>query len=155
MREKAVKLYKRIIFHLGKMKPADVIIIAFLFVASFIPHFVYGAQLRNIDDDAIIVATVRISGEEVYRTELSEDTPHEEFTLYPREGQYNIIEVDGTRIRNKEDNSPDQLGVRRGWISQPGETAVVLPHELIIEIHAESPEGDEIFDEEDNLIIPL
>lgn len=131
------------------------IIIVCLFIASFIPHIVYATQLRNVDEDAVIVATIRISGEEVYRTELSEDTPHEEFTLIPREGQYNIIEVDGTRIRNREDNSPDQLGVRRGWISQPGETAVVLPHELIIEIHAESPDGDEIHDEEDDLIIPL
>lgn len=137
------------------MKPLDVVIIVCLLVASFIPHFVYGAQLRNVDDEAVIIATVRISGEEVYRTELSEDTPHEEFRLEPREGQYNIIEVDGTRIRNKEDNSPDQLGVRRGWISQPGETAIVLPHELIIEIHAESPDGEEIHDEEDDLIIPL
>lgn len=155
MQEKMISVYEKLKFHLSKMKKLDVIIIVCLMIASFIPHIVYGVQLGNIDEDALIIATVRISGEEVYRVELSEDTPHEEFTLYPNEGQYNIIEVDGTRIRNKEDNSPDQLGVRRGWISQPGETAVVLPHQLIIEIHAESPDGEEIHDEEDDLIIPL
>lgn len=136
------------------MKPLDVIIIVFLMVASFIPHIVYGIHLGTIDEDATIIATVTISGEEVYRVELSEETPHELIRFEPREGQYNIIEVDGTRIRNKEDNSPDQLGVRRGWISQPGETAVVLPHQLIIEVHAESPDGNQLYEDED-VIIPM
>ncbi|MCC5889307.1 MAG: NusG domain II-containing protein [Alkalibacterium sp.] len=147
-------MIEKIKFHLRNMKPLDVVIIVCLFIASFIPHIVYGIQLGNIDEDARIVATVKVSGEEVYRVELSEETPQEEFRLEPAEGQYNIIEVDGTRIRNREDNSPDQLGVRRGWISQPGETAVVLPHQLIIEIHAENQDGDEIYEEED-IIIPM
>lgn len=151
---KIVSLSKRIKYHLRHMKPLDVVIIVFLLIASFIPHIVYGYHLGNIDENARIIATVTVSGEEVYRVELSEETPHELIELEPAEGQYNIIEVDGTRIRNKEDNSPDQLGVRRGWISQPGETAVVLPHQLIIEIHAESPEGEELHEEED-IIIPM
>lgn len=154
MIEKIVSVSKRIKYHLRHMKPLDVVIIVFLLIASFIPHIVYGIQLGNIDENARIIATVSIAGEEVYQVELSEDTPHELIELEPAEGQYNIIEVEGTRIRNKEDNSPDQLGVRRGWISQPGETAVVLPHQLIIEIHAESPEGDQLYEEED-IIIPM
>lgn len=147
-------MVEKVKYHLRNMKPLDVVIIVILLLGSFIPHVVYGMQLSQVDADARIIATVKISGEEVYRVELSEDTPHEKFTLEPAEGQYNIIEVDGSRIRNKEDNSPDQLGVRRGWISNPGETAVVLPHKVIIEIHAESPSGDEI-QEDDDIIIPM
>ena len=147
-------MLEKIKYHLRHMKRMDVVIIVVLLMGSFIPHVVYGMQLSQVDENAQIIATVKISGEEVYRVELSEETPHEEFTLEPAEGQYNIIEVDGTRIRNKEDNSPDQLGVRRGWISQPGETAVVLPHQLIIEIQAVSPDGEEIYEEED-VIIPM
>ena len=154
MIEKVKTFSKRLKYHLRHMKPLDVVIIICLLIASFIPHIVYGIQLGNIDENARIIATVTISGEEVYQVELNEDTPHEIIELEPAEGQYNIIQVDGTRIRNKEDNSPDQLGVRRGWISQPGETAVVLPHQLIIEIHAESPEGEELYEEED-IIIPM
>lgn len=138
-------MLERLKMHLKRMKPLDIIIIIFLFVASFIPHVIYGYQLNQLDQEGVaIVATISIDGEEVYSVELSEETPHEEFTLHPAEDQYNIIEVDGTRIRNKEDNSPDQIGVRRGWISQPGETAVVLPHRLIIEINAVNEEGEEV-----------
>jgi len=136
------------------VKPFDIMIIILLFLVSFVPHIVYGIQ-NNVSENAQIFAVVSIDGEEVYRVELSEDTPHEEFTLYPAEGQYNVIEVDGERIRNKEDNSPDQLGVRKGWISEPGETAVVLPHKLIIEIKAIDPETDTEEAPEDDVIIPL
>lgn len=138
-------MLERIKFHLKQMKPLDVVIIIVLFIASFIPHVIYGYQLNQLDQEGVrIIATITVDGDEVYSVELSEETGHEEFELNPAQNQYNIIEVDGTRIRNREDNSPDQIGVRRGWISRPGETAVVLPHRLIIEIHAETEDGEEL-----------
>ena len=33
-----------------------------------------------------------------------------------------------------EDNSPDQIAVRTGWISNPGQTSICLPHKLVISI---------------------
>lgn len=138
-------MLERLKVHLKQMKPLDIFIIIVLFVASFIPHVIYAYQLDQLEQGGVaIMAEITIDGEEVYSVELSEETPHEEFTLYPADGQYNIIEVDGTRIRNREDNSPDQIGVRRGWISQPGETAVVLPHRLIIEVKAVDKDGHEL-----------
>ncbi|WP_027108026.1 NusG domain II-containing protein [Lacticigenium naphthae] len=144
-------MFEKIKKQLELVKILDIIIVVTLMVASFIPHIVYGVQSRSIGEEARIIAIVSIDGEEVYSVELSEDTVHEEFTLYPSKDQYNVIEVDGTRIRNKEDNSPDQLGVRKGWISRPGDTAVVLPHRLIIEIKAINSEESP----EEEVIIPL
>ena len=63
--------------------------------------------------------TRTIDGEEIEGFELSENTPHEEFIYFPHDDQYNIIEVDGTHIRDKEDNSPDQIAVQTdGFPSQ-------------------------------------
>ena len=135
----------KIKLHLQQMKVLDILIIAILFASSFIPHAIYAYQLQQLDDQAVkVVARVTIDGQEVYSTELSEETPHEEFTLYPGEGQYNVIEVDGDRIRNKEDNSPNQIGVKRGWISKPGESAIVLPHRLVVDVHAVNDDGQEV-----------
>ena len=53
---------------------------------------------------------------------------------YPAKGQYNIIEIKDGKIRDREDNSPDQIAVRTGWISRPGEMSICLPHKLIVEI---------------------
>ena len=46
---------------------------------------------------------------------------------YPAKGQYNIIEIKDGKIRDREDNSPDQIAVRTGWISNPGQTSICLP----------------------------
>lgn len=54
--------------------------------------------------------------------------------ILPSKGKYNIIEVAPGKIRVKEDNSPDQIAVRTGWISRPGEMSICLPHKLIVEI---------------------
>ena len=101
-------------------------------------------------EEAKIYAVVTINGEEVQRFELKEDTPREEFIYFPSDDQYNIIEVDGTRIRDKEDNSPDQIAVKTGWISRVGQTSICLPHGLMIEIvSTQAPT------EETDTIIPL
>lgn len=57
----------------------------------------------------------------------------------PREitlpGPYHeIVEVEKGRIRFKEADCPDQICVRRGWLQNPGETAVCLPNKAIIRI---------------------
>ena len=133
------------------VRPFDGIIVILLLLGSFIPLIIFGYSTKNIDEDSSIYAVVIIYGEPVKEIELSEDTSHETFTFYPSEGQYNIIEVDGTKIRNKEDNSPDQIAVKTGWISKPGETAICLPHKLIIEVKA----TDSSKETDDDVIIPL
>ncbi|HFI0400009.1 TPA: NusG domain II-containing protein [Streptococcus suis] len=136
---------------LKQLKLFDYILIGFTLILSFLPAIFTYAQLTTDTNEAKTIAYVRINGEVVDQFELSKDTPHQEKTYYPNEGQYNIIEVDGERIRVKEDNSPDQIAVMTSWISQPGELSVCLPHNLLIEIKSV---GGESTDEEE-LILPL
>ena len=133
------------------VRPFDVVIVILLLLGSFIPLVIFSQSAENIDESSTIYAVVTIDGEPVKEIELSEDTPNETFTFYPADGQYNIIEVDGTKIRNKEDNSPDQIAVKTGWISKPGETAICLPHKLIIEVKA----TDSSKESDDEVILPL
>ncbi|MGU7877610.1 NusG domain II-containing protein [Streptococcus suis] len=136
---------------LKQLKLFDYILIGFTLVLSFLPAIFTYTQLTTDANEAKTIAYVRINGEVVDQFELSKDTPHQEKTYYPNEGQYNIIEVDGERIRVKEDNSPDQIAVMTSWISQPGQLSVCLPHNLLIEIKSV---GGEVTDEEE-LILPL
>ncbi|HEM6033772.1 TPA: NusG domain II-containing protein [Streptococcus suis] len=136
---------------LKQLKLFDYILIGFTLVLSFLPAIFTYTQLTTDTNEAKTIAYVRINGEVVDQFELSKDTPHQEKTYYPNEGQYNIIEVDGERIRVKEDNSPDQIAVMTSWISQPGQLSVCLPHNLLIEIKSV---GGENTDEEE-LILPL
>ncbi|MFM0759491.1 NusG domain II-containing protein [Streptococcus suis] len=136
---------------LKQLKLFDYILIGFTLVLSFLPAIFTYTQLTTDANEAKTIAYVRINGEVVDQFELSKDTPHQEKTYYPNEGQYNIIEVDGEHIRVKEDNSPDQIAVMTSWISQPGQLSVCLPHNLLIEIKSV---GGESTDEEE-LILPL
>jgi len=125
------------------VRPFDVVTILLLLVFSFTPIVVFAHQQSQIPEGAELVAVVTIGREVVDRFPLVEGGPH--FTvLYTsddglRGNQYNIIEVDGDRIRVKEDNSPDQIAVNTGWISRPGQTSICLPHQLMIRIEATNP----------------
>lgn len=136
---------KRILQYL---KLYDYILIMLAILLSFVPTIIttyfFSQQSQNQ-----LIAVVKVNGEIVDRFVLSENTQTQEIYYTPNPGQYNIVEVSGTRIRIKEDNSPDQIGVRTGWISRYGQMAVCLPHQLIIEIIGDSPPDS------NELIIPL
>ncbi|WP_258536514.1 NusG domain II-containing protein, partial [Enterococcus faecalis] len=76
---------------------------------------------------------VKIDGKEIKRINLDDS---KEFikTYYPSKGQYNTIEVKNGHVRVKKDNSPDQIAVKTGWISEPGQTSICIPHRFILEI---------------------
>lgn len=132
---------------MSMMKKYDYILIVVALILSFIPplatHFAYRASDKEAN-----LAVVKIHGEVVDEFVLAEDGDHQLVTYYPNPGQYNIIEIDGSRIRVKEDNSPDQIAVMTSWISQPGQLSICLPHNLMIEIRGQSQEA------EDPLILP-
>ena len=106
------------------IKPFDIIIVLVLLALSFLPNAIFAYQQAMRREEAKIYAILTIDGEEIERFELSANTPHEEFIYFPHDEKYNIIEIDGTRICDKEDNSPDQIAVQTGWISQPGQTSI-------------------------------
>jgi len=124
--------------YLKLFRPFDMIIIFSLIVASFIPIGIFAMYQNNLGAFESTTAIVLINGEEVDRFILSEETPRQLVTYTSEDGlvgdQYNIVEIYGAQIRVKEDNSPDQIAVRTGWISRPGETSICLPHRLIIEL---------------------
>ena len=135
------------------IRPFDIFLILFFILASFIPAVVFAWQQSYIPEDAPLIAVITINGVEVDRLELNENAQH--LITYTTEhgligNQYNVVEVADSRIRVLRDNSPDQVGVNMGWISQSGQTIVVLPHRFLIRIEAaQSPHY------EDDIIIPF
>jgi len=104
-------------------------------------------QQQNIPEGAQTYAIISINGIEVDRFRLSEGA--ELLYLYTAEhglvgNQYNLVEIDGPRIRVRQDNSPDQIGVNMGWASLHGQTIIVLPHRFLIRIEVMEPTESEI-----------
>ncbi len=125
------------------VKPYDFVIVISLVLLSFLPFFLLSEDKgENIDSD--LYAVISIDGEEVDRILLTGNEKNELLVFYPGPDQYNIVEIDGERIRNKEDNSPQQIAVKRDWIQEAGETSINLPHRFLIEIVSEEAIDSEI-----------
>lgn len=46
----------------------------------------------------------------------------------------NIIQIEKGKVRIIEADCPDRICIKNGWISEPGQMIVCLPHKLVIEI---------------------
>lgn len=115
------------------LKPWDLIIILLLILLSFAPLVVFGLQQKE-SQTATKIAVLRIDGQEKKTFDLIEGQKTYTYRYEDPDGDYNLIEVSGNKIRIKEANCGDQVCVRRGWAEKNGETIVCLPHKLVIEI---------------------
>lgn len=133
---------KKFIAH-SQLKPWDGIIIFFLILSSFLPLLLF-SQTQTATA-ATKQAVLRVDGKEIRSFDLVEGQKTYTYRYEDPDGDYNLIEVDGDRIRIKEANCGDQICVRRGWAKKNGETIVCLPHKLVIEITAtEGGETDDL-----------
>ncbi|WP_179395866.1 NusG domain II-containing protein [Lacticaseibacillus absianus] len=131
--------------YLHMIRPFDVIIVVVLMALSFLPVVLFAraeaAQQAQspAHSTRVLTAVVTHDGEEVYRIKL---TGHQGTTRfrYNDGGDYNEIVTTGAQIQITEADCSDQVCVRRGKISKPGETIVCLPHKLLIEIHSSKGE---------------
>lgn len=64
------------------------------------------------------------------------------FTGGANDEYYNKVRVEPGRIRVIEANCPQQVDVRAGWLSVPGQSAICIPHRFVIVI--ESDASDDI-----------
>ena len=76
------------------VRPFDYVIIIVLFVACFLPVGIFSLTEANVNTNQK-VAVISINGHVKRRIQLTAHTRHQQFTLYPAKGQYNIIEVQG------------------------------------------------------------
>ncbi|WP_438467464.1 NusG domain II-containing protein [Streptococcus pluranimalium] len=134
-------------------KPFDYLLISLAIILSFLPAVWTIYQKMATPPSSALVAVVKIHGKVVDTYALEENGPHFEKTYHPDKGQYNIVEIDGDSIRVREDNSPDQIAVKTGWINQEGQLSICLPHDLIIEIQSTIDSSTE--ENKEELILPL
>jgi hypothetical protein len=67
---------------------------------------------------------------------------HKQILTVP--GYSGKIEIDGERIRVRDDDTPRKIGVHTGWITKAPQTIVVVPYRLVIRIIQEQADVDEI-----------
>ncbi|MBS6430077.1 NusG domain II-containing protein (plasmid) [Enterococcus raffinosus] len=120
------------------LRPWDGIIVVILILLSFAPVLVFSLNRASSPTQEAVLS---VDGKEIKTFDLSDNSQAYTYRYEDKDGDYNLIEVKGNRIRIKEADCGDQICVRRGWIEQSGETIVCLPHKLLIEV--KSSDGGE------------
>ncbi|MDN0047021.1 NusG domain II-containing protein [Megasphaera hexanoica] len=116
------------------IKKWDIILIAALLAASFIPEgiFLLGG---NSADHGGTYAVIQVDGTEYKTVPLSEHRGTDTFTVRTESG-YNTVVVRDQEIGIVEADCPDKICIGEGFISQPGATTVCLPHKVLIEVRS-------------------
>ncbi|NLY54860.1 MAG: NusG domain II-containing protein [Firmicutes bacterium] len=118
------------------MKKGDLVLIAALAIL-FVGSWMY---IKGMGSDQV-TAIVLQDGVVIHEIDLSNVNEPYQIRVENEQGGYNIIEVDRGRIRVVEANCPEQVDVLQGWISEPHESLVCLPHRLVVKIQAQ-PKSD-------------
>jgi hypothetical protein len=88
-----------------------------------------------------LTAVVTLNGSELYRIDLEAVAGRTEFEI---SGSYQeLLVAENGRIRFERANCPDQICVKTGWISRPGQVAVCVPAGVIVKITGDGG-GEEI-----------
>ncbi|CAB1262831.1 NusG domain II-containing protein [Clostridium sp. MT-14] len=120
------------------MKKGDKIVIVFisiLIIISLIGVYVYKSRLDGLNK----IAVIKENGKIVRTIDLNSVQNAYEFTIKYGKSGFNKIRVEKGKIRISDSNSPRKIGMKMGWISQPGENVICIPYKLIVEIEGKDP----------------
>lgn len=127
------------------MKPLDIVLVLMLAILSFIPAVLFNLkQTQAIGADTDLYAVISVDNEVVKTINLSKNEGIEVFDVHSADGGINRVEVNQNKVRVIYANCPDQIDVKQGEISRPGETIICLPHKFLIEIVAKNPQQHDV-----------
>lgn len=125
------------------MKKGDKIaamIIVGLIIISAIGVFVY----KQYSKGSHHIAVIKQDGKIIKTIDLNEVTEKSQIKIPYKDEDFNTIEVEPGRIRFIDADCPDKVCIKTGWLSEPGQTAVCLPHKLMININGKNSSYDQI-----------
>lgn len=125
---------------MNRLTIADKIMIGVILLAAV---GIWGGMFFNRPGGDGTAVILEVNGE-VVKTIALPQAETLEYKYMVDEDDYNILQIEGSRVRIIEATCPDQVDVKQGWISKPGETLICLPHKLVVRIAGEKTIDDEI-----------
>lgn len=117
-----------------KMTKWDKFLIIFVVIASLLG--LYYVKYGDFNEGQKYIV-IEVNGEEYKRISFGPNMVGKTMEFDTDFG-YNVIEIGKERVRVIEADCPDELDVKQGWISSPGEVIVCLPNRFVVEIISEN-----------------
>ncbi len=124
------------------IKKWDIVLLIALLLLSLLPEgvFILSGSDRMLEGTK---AVVQVNGSVYKEIPLSEHHGTDTFTIQTADG-YNTVVVKDQKIGIIEADCPDKICIQEGFIRNPGETTVCLPHKVMIEICSTATEEPDI-----------
>ncbi len=122
----------------GPLTKGDKYLIIFIIIAS-IGSLIYIKNAASAYDKKHI--KIQVDGEDYKIIYFDPKIVGKKLTIETEFG-YNLLEIGDGKVRVIDADCPDQLDVKQGYISKPGEVIVCLPNRLVIEIIGEMEDND-------------
>lgn len=124
------------------IKKWDIVLLIALLLLSLLPEgvFILSGSDRMLEGSK---AVVQVNGSVYKEIPLSEHHGTDTFTIQTADG-YNTVVVKDQKIGIIEADCPDKICIQEGFIRNPGETTVCLPHKVMIEIRSTATEEPDI-----------
>lgn len=116
------------------LSPGDKGLIILLLAGSF-SFMLY--QWLPASRPAARAAEVRVNGKLEQTLPLRAGYAQE--ILIGGQSEYAVIESKDGKVRIRQDDSPRQIGVQTGWISQPPQQVINLPYRIVVTVVSEVP----------------
>lgn len=123
------------------MKRLDIIIIVLMITISIASLGIYKWYTNQVYGEKYLEISVK--GELFKTLPLKEDSKEETLNINTDLG-VNIVKISNGRVGIVDANCPDELCIKDGFISQPGEMLVCLPNKLVLEIKGQKQSETEL-----------
>lgn len=111
-------------------------ITAILFLLALISFGFWYLSQRQPVEEGLTVEIYKFG--ELYRQMPLSEAAVEEIRVTDAEGRYNVVEIKDGQARVKEANCPNQICVKTGWLSKPGQISFCAPNNLKVIIKGAS-----------------
>lgn len=118
------------------MKRGDRAMLVILIVILVSAGVIWGIKVLTARSDVMSAEIVQ-DGKLLQRILLKKGDQARDFIIEYK-GGYNRLRVEDGRIAVIDADCPDKDCVKRGWLKRPGDSAVCLPHKLVIRLTGES-----------------
>jgi len=116
------------------MIKGDKILIVFIIIISLVSLGFIQKNATGHNDKYI---SIQVNGKEYKKIIFDKSMIGKTIPIETQFG-YNLVEIGDGNIRVIEASCPDELDVKQGYISMPGEIIVCLPNRLVVEIKGSS-----------------
>lgn len=122
----------------GSLTKGDKYLIIFIIITSIV-SLIYIKNFASVYNKKYV--KIQVDGKDYKTIYFDPKVVGKELKIETEFG-YNLLEIGDGKVRVIEADCPDQLDVKQGYISKPGEVIVCLPNKLVIEIMGEVEDND-------------